>query len=103
MPISSRVTLTAIQQERRKGLALQEVDLKFPVRIIPSTFFFKLLKQEKKSSKKKVEIKRSERWYEELHQATLPARQATATEKSHFVQWHVLEVSVSKILNIENH
>lgn len=48
-------------------------------------------------------MKRSERWYEELHQATLPAHQATATEKSHFVQWHVLEVSVSKIQNIENH
>lgn len=102
MPISSRVTLTAIQQERGKGLALQGVDLKFPVRIIPSTFF-KLLKQEKKNLPKKVQIKRSERWYEELHQATLPAHQATATEKSHFVQWHVLEVSVSKILNIENH
>lgn len=50
MPVSSRVTLTAIQQERRKGLALQGMDLKFPVRIIPSTFF-KLLKQKKKVPK----------------------------------------------------
>lgn len=51
MPISSRVTLTAIQQERRKGLALQGMDLKFPVHIIPSTFF-KLLKQR---NKKKIQ------------------------------------------------
>lgn len=66
-------------------------------------FFFKLLKQEKKNLPKKVGIKRSERWYEELHQATLPAHQATATEKKSFVQWHVVEVSVSKVRNIENH
>lgn len=30
--------------------------------------------------------KKNKSWYEELHQATLPARQATATEKSRFVQ-----------------
>lgn len=30
--------------------------------------------------------KKNRCWYEELHQATLPARQATATEKSRFVQ-----------------
>lgn len=72
MPISSRVTLTAIQQERRKGLALQVMDLKFPVHIIPSTFF-KLLKQREKKKDPKIERKRNKSWYEELHQATLPA------------------------------
>lgn len=35
--------------------------------------------------------KENKRWYEELHQVTLPAHQATATE-SHLVQRHVLEV-----------
>jgi len=59
------------------------MDLKFPVHIFPSTFF-KLLKQRKKVPK--IERKRNKSWYEELHQATLPAHQATATEKIHFVQ-----------------
>lgn len=57
MPVSSLVTLTAIQQEEGKGLALQGgMDLKFPVHIIPSTFF-KLLKQrEKKKDPKEIKV-----------------------------------------------
>lgn len=94
MPISSRVTLTAIQIGKEEGgLALQGrdrgrgMDLKFPVHIFPSTFF-KLLKQREKNKNisKNQKRKRNKSWYEELHQATLPAHQATATEKSHFVQ-----------------
>lgn len=52
---------------------------------VPSSYYpiniFQVTKAEKKFQKKKTERKRKSNWYEELHQVTLPAHQATATEK----------------------
>ena len=65
----------------RKG-----VDLKFPVHIIHQHFFQVTKAEKKKKDPKNLKEKRNKSWYEELHQATLPAHQATATEESRFVQ-----------------
>lgn len=70
MPISSRVTLTAIQQERRRGSSSTGDGFE-----VPSSYYsiniFQVTKAEKKNPK--IERKRNKSWYEELHQATLPA------------------------------
>lgn len=104
MPVKSCHTNSKSTVKGEEGSrALQGVNLKFPVHIIPSTVFFSSLLKQRNKNDPKDKRKRNRSWYEELHQVTLPAREATVTENRNFVQWHIFKVRVSEIQNIENH